>query len=159
MSEIKGISTREVWDFRLSTASVRIMRDKTWKVELWSKKLPVYKEGQKPNEPLSVYDTGIPVVKGDHHDRAKLKVCFEWLKAVRDDYALPDIEELKPAVAEINRINSEIAEAQAGLTPEEARQTWLFIRKVKAVADKRGLTMDETLQLMVDGINDQMQEK
>jgi len=180
VSKIIGVNTREVWDFRLSTATVRIMRQKTWIVEIWSKTLPDYHpervvsdcDGETgepipgterkvpetpPAEPLQVHDTKIPVEKGDDHDRKKISVCFEWLKSVRDDYALPNIEELKPVVAEINRINAELAEVQAGLTPVEAIQVWNFIKEVKLIAEKSGLTTDEVLQKMVNGMTGEAQ--
>lgn len=182
MSKINGNYTREVWDFRLSTASVRIVRGKTWVVEIWSKTLPDHlpkrtvwdvdgETGenipgtdrvvpQTPSaEPLRTYDTKIPVEKGDSHDRKKLKVCLKWLKEQRDDFALPNIEELKPAVAEINRINAEMAEAQSGLTTEEAKLAWVFIGQVKAIAEQFGLTMDEALEQMIPGMGTPAQER
>ncbi len=182
MSEIKGVSTREVWDFRLSTASVRIVRGKTWIVEIWSKTLPDHlpertvwdvdgETGENmpgtdrvvpatpPAEPLRVYDTKIPVEKGDSHDREKIKICLEWLEKQRDDFALPSIEELKPVVAEINRINAEMAEVQAGLTVDESRLAWGFIGRVKAIAEQSGLTMDEALEQIIHGMGTPAQER
>ncbi len=168
MSEILGINTREVWDFRLSTACVRIMRLETWIVEIWAKNLPDHVPEHKDDDgnvipatpdalPLAVHDTGISVVKGDHHDTAKMKVCFEWLLTQRDKYALDDIEERKPAAAEINRINMEMAEAQAGLSPAEAQHAWTFLKQLKAIAKKSGQTTDEVLRAMVEGMPTQEQ--
>ncbi len=91
-----GVNILEVWDYRLSTAKPDIYNSgKTWRVEINSKSGDI-------NEPLEVHDTGILVEHGDAYDSEKIKKCFEWLLTVRDKYALPNIEELKPKVALFN---------------------------------------------------------
>jgi hypothetical protein len=113
--KFEGVDIKEVWNFRLSTAVPQINRDGgTWVVAIYAKSNPDYVEGGKPAEPLEVHDTGIPSEPGDHHDVDKVKKCFEWLYSVRDKYALPEIEELKPAVAKIELANSKLVEALAG---------------------------------------------
>lgn len=107
---------RDVWDFRLSTASVMIdRRSGTWVVKIFSKNNPDYE----PNiydtlaKPLEEHDTGLPWEEGDEYDEAKLTVCYDWLRTVRDKYALPNIEQLKPKVKAINEKNAKQAAARA----------------------------------------------
>ncbi len=98
-----GRNIREVWDFRLSTASPLIdRRGGTWVVQIWAN------EGSP--QPLEEYDTGMPVEVNDQFDTKKLTVCYKWLLTVRDKYALPDIEERKPLVAQINAANAQLAQ-------------------------------------------------
>lgn len=108
---IKGINIKEVFDFRLSTASVFIdRRGGTWVCVVASKNNPDYVEGAKPAEPLETYDTGIEAVDGDEYDTEKVKVCFEWFKSIRDKYSLKDIEKRKSLVAKINAANQALAD-------------------------------------------------
>ena len=103
---------REVWDFRLSTATPLIDRTSgKWVVKIFAKVNP---DGT--GEPLEEYDTGIDHVVGDAHDGEKLDVCYEWLRSVRDDYAHPDIDKLKPVVVKINAANAELAKLRAAGT-------------------------------------------
>ena len=105
------MNIREVWDHRLSTATPVIDRtDGTWVVKIYSKTNPDYVEGAAPVAPLATHDTGIEFTDGDEYDTDKLKTCYEWLRSVRDTYALPDIEERKPLVAKINAANEALAE-------------------------------------------------
>ena len=111
---IKGIDIKEVFDYRLSTASVFIdRRSGAWVCVVASKNNPDHVEGNEPAKPLETYDTGIKVTKGDAYDTAKIKVCFEWFLSIRDKYALPNIEELKPHVAKINAANKALADLGA----------------------------------------------
>ena len=107
---------REVWDYRLSTAVPTIYRDSgTWVVKIYAKENPDY-DPAKPEalaQPLAEHDTGIEAVEGDEYDPDKLRPCFEWLLSVRDEYALDDIEELKPIVKKINEANAKMAELGA----------------------------------------------
>ena len=95
-------TSAKVWDFRLSTAAPQIMRRDTWVVELW----PVSGGGIAP---LESFDTGIGTEPGDAYDSFKLSVCYNWLRGVRDKYSRPDIEALRPRVAEINKANAALA--------------------------------------------------
>ncbi len=105
MSEILGVNTREVFDYMLSTVTPttynRGLKGKSWVIEL---------NCQATGELKESHDTGIPCEKGDSNDLEKRKKCFEWLKSVRDKYARPDIEELKPEVAVIRHINDDLCE-------------------------------------------------
>jgi len=140
--KIQGINIREVWDYRLSIASVFIdRRGGTWVCVVASKSnpdyVPAYMVDQEfeqlldddgeaydgaPIEgtgrlipatdiakPLETYDTKIEVTKGDTYDTEKIKACYKWFLSVRDKYARTDIEELKPKVAKINKLNAELA--------------------------------------------------
>ena len=108
--KIEGINIKEVWDFRLSKASVYIdRRGGSWVCVVISKNNPDYIEGKEVTPVLETYDTGIKATKNDLYDKEKLKVCFEWFKSVRDSYSLPNIEELKSIVSEINRLNEKLA--------------------------------------------------
>ncbi len=109
--KLQGKNIQEVWDYRLSTAVPVIdRRGGTWEVQIWAKSNPDYVEGQPPAQPLEVHNTGIEAVEGDEYDTVKVKACYQWLKGVRDDYSLPDIEERKPHVAKINAANAALAE-------------------------------------------------
>lgn len=112
MPSIEGKEIREVWDFRLSSASPLIIREGTWKVQIWDKNNPDYdpENPQTLSAPLEEHDTGIAVERNDYHDTDKVKICYEWLLTVRDKYALPNIDELKPLVAKINEANTKLAE-------------------------------------------------
>ncbi len=80
--QFKGIDIKEVWDYRLSSATPLIYNTgKTWLVAIYSK-------GEE-NEPLETHDTGIPCEKGDTYDKRKIIECFKWLYSVRDKYTLP----------------------------------------------------------------------
>lgn len=138
MSEIQGLDIKEVWDYRLSTAVPTIYNQgKTWVVAIHSK--------GESNDPLETHDTGVSTEKGDTYDTDKVKVCFEWLKSVRDKYSLPDIEERKPLVAKINRLHAEANKMERGLTASEA--------KIKHAELK---VWDEAMQKM---IGDAMQKR
>lgn len=100
MSNIVGVNIKEVWDFRLSKASCQIVRRENWECEI------ICKNG---GGVLETHDSGIPYTQGDAYDCEKLKPCFEWFKSRRDDYALENIEELKPGVAKINEENAKLA--------------------------------------------------
>ena len=108
----KGIHINEVWDYRLSSAVPTIRRDKTWIVEIHAKVNPDFN----PNDPstlalpLKTHDTGILVEDGDHHHRKKVAVCYKWLRSVRDEYSLHDIEERKPLVARIVAAMKDLAD-------------------------------------------------
>lgn len=106
---------RQVWDYRLSTASVYIdRRGGTWVCVVVSKDNPDYNDEGTPTPPLETHDTGIKATKDDAYDEDKLKACYKWFRSVRDKYALPNIEELKPLVADINKANATLAAAAAG---------------------------------------------
>jgi len=124
VSEFEGVNIREVWDYRLSTAVPQIdRRAGTWVVKIFAKSNPDY-DPSKPEtmaKPLEVHDTGIEYVDGDEYDCEKLKICYEWLLSVRDKYALPNIEELKPAAAAANKANVELSEMCKGLSPGHAK--------------------------------------
>jgi hypothetical protein len=122
--KLQGKNIREVWDFRLSRATPLIdRRSGTWVVHIYDKVNPDYdpKKPETEAKPLESHDTKIPAVEGDQFDTAKVKVCYEWLLKVRDKYALEDIEERKPIVAEINAANEKLAQLGAGKTPAEMR--------------------------------------
>lgn len=119
MSEFEGVNIREVWDYRLSSAVPQIYtRGGTWVVQIWAKSSPDY-DPSKPEtmaKPIEEHDTGIKAEAGDERDNEKLKTCYEWLLTRRDDYALENIEEIKPVVATINAATAKLAELQSGLT-------------------------------------------
>jgi len=107
---------KEVWDYRLSTATVMIdRRGGTWVVKIYSKNNIDYNPAKPETEaqPLEFFDTGIAWEEGDEYDKDKLEVCFNWLLDVRDNYALPNIEVLKPFVKTINEANAKLAELGA----------------------------------------------
>ena len=115
MAEIVGINIKEVWDLSLSTASTLIVRESgTWVCQIWSKSNPDYVEDAEPAQPEETHDTGLPYVLNDEYDKEKLKVCFEWFKSRRDDYALPDIEKLKPKVAFSRIVEADLHEQLRG---------------------------------------------
>lgn len=108
----QGESIREVWDFRLSTAVPQITRvGGTWVAEVWAKNNSDYN----PEDPstiaqlLEAFDTGIAAEGGDEYDTEKVKACYAWFYKVRDKYALDDIEDRKPLVAQINAANDKLA--------------------------------------------------
>lgn len=108
----EGKNINEVWDFRLSTAVPVILNSgETWIVQIHSKDNPDYD----PNTPeaiaapLEEYDTGIPCEVGDAQDPVKVAKCYEWLHSVRDKYARPDIEELKPLVKKVREAEAVLA--------------------------------------------------
>lgn len=106
----EGKNILEVWDYRLSTACPMIDRSGgTWVVKIFAKDNLDYSEGAKPALPLETHDTGIQTKPNDAYDTAKVAKCYEWLLTVRDKYALPNIEELKPIVKKINKANAELA--------------------------------------------------
>ena len=110
--KLEGISIREVWDYRLSRAIPIISRKSGfWVVEIRSKSNPDFDPSNPDSisEPLEVFDTKIPVMNNDEYDTVKVIKCYEWLKTVRDNYSLPDIEERKPLVATINAANAALA--------------------------------------------------
>lgn len=116
MPKLQGKNIREVWDFRLSRAVPVIdRRGGTWVVQIWAKTNPDYnpKDPSTLARPLEVYDTGIPAEDGDEYNTDKVKVCYEWLKTVRDNYSLDDIEDRKPIVAQINEANDKLAAMNA----------------------------------------------
>lgn len=125
MSEFEGVNIREVWDYRLSSAVPQVdRRSGTWVVQILAKSNPDY-DPSKPEtmaKPLEVHDTGIKAVTGDEYDCDKLKVCYEWLLTRRDDYALENIEEMKPVVAKINALNAKLGELQSGLTSAQVKE-------------------------------------
>jgi hypothetical protein len=116
MPEIKGVDIREIWNHRLSRAVPCIdRRGGTWVAQIWAKSNPDFKPGDTPAVPLESFDTGVPAVVGDEHDREKICVCYDWLKSRREEYSLPNIEELKPLVAEIEVKNQELHALNAKL--------------------------------------------
>lgn len=114
MKIFKGENIKEVWDYRLSTAVPLITRTSgTWVVEIWAKEnTPFTGDPATLAKPLETFDTGIKAEPNDEHDTTKVTTCYEFLYKVRDQYALPNIEEMKPLVAKINAAN--IALAQLG---------------------------------------------
>ena len=129
---MSGKNIKEVWDYRLSTATILIdRRSGTWVVQIWAKNSPDY-DPEKPEtlaQPLEIFDTEIPWEDGDEYSSENLTVCFEWLLTVRHAYALPNIEALKPAVVRLDKANAALAELERNLTPQE-RKAW--ITKAKA---------------------------
>jgi hypothetical protein len=83
-------------------------RGGTWVVKIISKNNLDYDPADPKTlaMPLEEHDTGLAWEDGDEYDEAKLTVCYEWLRSVRDKYALPNIEELKPVVKAINIENA-----------------------------------------------------
>jgi len=80
MSDIIGENIKEVWDYRVSTATPIINTSTgNWVCEVWS-------QSDSNNQLLESFDTKIKVEPADHSDRAKLVVCFKWFKSVRDKY-------------------------------------------------------------------------
>jgi hypothetical protein len=121
VKKFKGVQILEVWDFRLSVAHPLIRNDigDTWLVQVWANSNPDY-DPEKPDDaaqPLEVFDTKIPCETGDHWDAEKMKICYEWLRSVRDKYARDHIELRKPVCRMINDAN-----AMAGGINEEAAQ-------------------------------------
>lgn len=101
---IDGTDVRQVWDWRLSTAQpINFNNGETWVCKI------IANDG---SGVLEEHDTGIPTVKNgkrDFHDYEAVKACHEWAYSVRDKYSRPNIEELKPRVAEINAENARLA--------------------------------------------------
>lgn len=94
-------SILEVWDYKLSTAipvNYRGMVPVDDGFEL-SNYWWACVRCQQTNEILELHNTGTKVVDGDLHDGAGLDACYEFYRSVRDRYAKPDIEQLKPRVA------------------------------------------------------------
>lgn len=133
---IEGINIREVWDFRLSSAVPGIdTRSGTWVVSIYAKENPDY-DPENPTTlalPLETYDTGIKSVEGDEYDTVKVSVCYEWLKSVRDKYSLDNIEELKPSVANTNKLTASLSRACRGLSPAQAKPKILALRMIDAI--------------------------
>lgn len=95
----------EVWDYRLSTASPLIDRSSgTWVVKL------VDNAG---GGIVAEYDTGVMFEDGDERDSEKLKTCYEWLYAIRDNYARKDLEEIRPRLKRLRGVLNELASALA----------------------------------------------
>lgn len=110
--KIIGKNITEVWDYRLSNAVPIIDRSSgTWVVQIFSKTNPDYDPDDPETiaKPLQIHDTGIPATVNDEYDVKKLIPCYNWLKSVRDDYSLDDIEERKPFVKKINEANAALA--------------------------------------------------
>lgn len=121
MPEHVGKNIREVWDFRLSSAIPQLRRDlgPTWVVQIMSKAQPDYDPSNPETlaKPLAEHDTGVAVVTGgDAENAAGIIACYDWLRTVRDQYALPDIEERKPIVAGIRQREEEIHALNAQLS-------------------------------------------
>lgn len=107
MSKILGINTREVFDHYLSTVTPTIYNSgKFWKIAL------DYKDGSGVAEAV---ETNIPCEKGDGDDPKKLISCFEWIKSMRDKYALPNLDELKPKIAILRHINDDLHRFAEGI--------------------------------------------
>ncbi len=103
-ADIVGKDILEVWDYRLSTAYPIINNSgPEWIVEIHAKSAPDY-DPENPDDfakPLEVFKTGIVSANGDSFDAEKVKICYEWLKTVRDKYSLDNIDELKPLVKDV----------------------------------------------------------
>lgn len=113
MPELQGIDIREVWDYRLSTATPLIdRRSGTWVAQVWAKSNTDY-DPANPATPLKEYDTGLLAESGDQFNADKLKVCYEWFLSVRDEFSRDDIEEIKPLVAQINEATAKLAQKGA----------------------------------------------
>jgi len=109
MPELKGIYLTEVWDERLSIGNPTLYNNgKTWIVEIMANNVDEHGV-----EPLETHDTGILCEKGDTLDYVKVAKCYEWLKSVRDKYSKPNIEELKPEVAQYRENQRKLAESKA----------------------------------------------
>ncbi len=104
-------SILEVWDYRLSTAQPLIYKgapiipgvkdqDKAthsnWCVAVFSK-------GEK-REALEFFDSGVKAQPHDTDDDMPDSI-YDFLRTVRDKHSLLAIEELKPAVREIRRVD------------------------------------------------------
>ena len=114
--DVKGEKILEVWDYRLSTAVPVIVRDSgTWVVEIYSKSNPDYDPSDPATlaAPLETHDTRIEAEAGDEYDAAKVKACYAFLLSVRDNYAHPNIDELRPLVKIINEANQKLADLGA----------------------------------------------
>lgn len=99
-----GLDIREVWDWRLSTAQPILFNDKeTWVIRIYANQAP---DGE--SALLEEVVTDIPTDGGIVEGQA---ACYPIIRDLRDKYSRPDIEELKPRVAEINAANAAIAEA------------------------------------------------
>ena len=118
----QGIDIKEVWDYRLSSATPMIdRRGGTWVVHIYAKANADYDPANPESiaQPLESFDTEIPAEKGDTWDVEKVKVCYEWLYSVRDKYSLPNIEQMKPHVAKINAANKALADLAVGKSPDQ----------------------------------------
>lgn len=114
MSEIKGIYTKEVWDWKLSTVKPTLYNSGQ---EFWRIALRDNTTGKVVRE----HTTDIPCEKGDAYDYSKVAKCFEWLKSVRDEYARPDIEELKPKVAFARLVEADLHEKLRGKNKRDGK--------------------------------------
>lgn len=146
MSAILGINIKEVWDYRLSTAVPVIDRTGgTWVVKIYSKSNPDYDPADPAtlSAPVEQHDTGIKAVNGDEYDSNKVKVCYTWLKAVRDKYSRPDIEKLKPLAAKSAQLQKEYAEITAGMNRIQAMTSVDAIMKIEEMNAHRAIAKGE----------------
>jgi len=105
----QGKDIKEVWDYRLSYGVPQIVRRDTWQVEIYLKD----NEGKSNAQPVQVYDTGLKTDHNDQWDKEKIIACYQWLYSVRDKYALPNINELKTLVKQINESNAKLSKLGA----------------------------------------------
>ncbi len=104
-------SILEVWDYRLSTAAPLVYKKYPADLPLPKDLEPgrnnwiaaVYDKGES-NAPLELFNSGVAVEEGDTDDNMPDSI-YEFFRSVRDKYALPNIEALKPKVREIRRID------------------------------------------------------
>jgi len=134
MSKAKQFFITQVWDYRLSSAQPTNYRgmpkhliptnaSKEQTQEFLNNWVAcVYENGEK-NEPVEIFDTGIEFIAGNADNwNAGHEACFDFLLSVRDKYSLPDIEDLKPWVAEIRRgdlIRQEATDAYNAIIKEK----------------------------------------
>jgi len=124
----RGVQTREVWDFRLSTASPVLHNSgKTWRID-------IHPLVDGTGTPLESIETDIPVEKGEKGLIKGQAACFAILRTMRDKYSHPDIEELKPVAAAINAKADSISALLEGKSRAEAME-FLSGNFEKAVAE------------------------
>lgn len=107
----------EVWDYRLSKAqpiiycglpvseaSEKAVKEDPSLLTNWV--ACIYDKGEK-SSPLECHNTGLKFTeqKDDKNWQEGHDTCYKFFRTARDKYSLPNIESLKPAVAEIRRMD------------------------------------------------------
>ena len=101
--KFEGKDINEVWDWRLSVGNPILYKDDdtgTWIIRIWANR------PDKGRKLLKEIDTKIST---SGRDITAIKKCYQILYDIRDDYALPDIEEKKEVVKFINYKNKQIS--------------------------------------------------
>lgn len=106
-SDFQGLDIREVWDFRLSEACPYLFNSgEFWVIRIVANDGSGVLEEIETDIPTVNPPTAQSIVEGQRQ-------CYPILYSIRDKYSRPDIDDLKPVVAEINEKNRQLAAALA----------------------------------------------